>query len=95
MSRTQATGLFPTQSTPLTRHSHSTHRSSSPTLDQSISTREASPWLSGAVHQGKVDITNYLPENILSVNSLDIESNNLVCGSDCEGLFMVPDLVLR
>lgn len=91
MSRTQATGLFPTQSTPLTRHSHSTHRSSSPTP----STREASPWLSGAVHQGKVEITNYLPENILSVNSLDIESNNLVCGSDCEGLFMVPDLVLR
>ncbi len=92
-SRSQTTGRFPPHSTPLTRRT--THLSSSPMVDHSGSIREASPWLSGAVHQGKVDISNYLPDNFLAVNSLDIESNNLVCGSDCEGLCMVPDLVLR
>ena len=91
-SRTQTTNKFPTHSTPLTKRT--THFSSS-MVDHSGSVREASPWLSGAVHQGKVEIANYLPENFLSVNSLDIESNNLICGSDCEGLFMVPNLVLR
>ena len=54
-----------------------------------------SPWLSGAVAQGKVEIVNYLYNNKLPVNSLDIESRHLLCGSDSEALFVVPDLTLR
>lgn len=53
-----------------------------------------SPWLSGAIQQGKVEIVNLLPENHLSVNSLDIESRHLICGTDGEALFVVPNLTL-
>lgn len=53
-----------------------------------------SPWLSGAIQQGKVEIVNLLPDNRLSVNSLDIESRHLICGTDGEALFIIPDLNL-
>lgn len=53
-----------------------------------------SPWLSGAIQQGKVEIVNLFPENRLSVNSLDIESQHLVCGTDGEALFIIPNLTL-
>ena len=97
---------FPTallHSTPLSRHTSLSHRHTSPPTHTSNdhvtsstgSTGLTSPWLSGAVHQGKVEIVNYLPDNYLSVNSLDIESRHLVCGSDSEALFVIPNLVLR
>jgi len=54
-----------------------------------------SPWLSGAVAQGKVEISNYLYDNKLPVNSLAVESRHLLCGSDSAALFVVPDLTLR
>ena len=53
-----------------------------------------SPWLSGAIQQGKVEIVNLLPGNRLSVNSLDIESRHLICGTDGEALFVIPNLNL-
>ena len=53
-----------------------------------------SPWLSGAIQQGKVEIVNLIPDNCLSVNSLDIESRHLVCGTDGEALFIIPNLTL-
>ena len=53
-----------------------------------------SPWLSGAIQQGKVEIVNLLPDNRISVNSLDIESRHLVCGTDGEALFVIPNLTL-
>lgn len=53
-----------------------------------------SPWLSGAIQQGKVEIVNLLPDNRLSVNSLDIESRHLISGTDGEALFVVPNLTL-
>ena len=53
-----------------------------------------SPWLSGAIQQGKVEIVNLIPDNCLSVNSLDIESRHLVCGTDGEALFVIPNLTL-
>ena len=54
----------------------------------------ASPWLSGAIQQGKVEIVNHIPDNRLSVNSLDIESRHLICGTDGEALFVIPNLTL-
>ena len=53
-----------------------------------------SPWLSGAIQQGKVEIVNLIPDNRISVNSLDIESRHLVCGTDGEALFIIPNLTL-
>ena len=53
-----------------------------------------SPWLSGAIQQGKVEIVNLIPDNRISVNSLDIESRHLVCGTDGEALFVIPNLTL-
>ena len=50
-------------------------------------TSTTSPWLSGAIQQGKVEIVNLIPDNRISINSLDIESRHLVCGSDGEALF--------
>ena len=49
----------------------------------------------GAVLQGKVDITNILPTNKLPVNSLDVESRHLVCSTDSEMLYLVPNLTFR
>ena len=54
-----------------------------------------SPWLGGAVAQEKVEVNNYLSANRLPVNSLDIESKHLLCGSDSEAIFVVADLTLR
>ena len=57
-------------------------------------TSTTSPWLSGAIQQGKVEIVNLIPDNRISINSLDIESRHLVCGSDGEALFVIPNLTL-
>ena len=46
-----------------------------------------SPWLGGIE---KVEVSNYLSANSLPVNSLDIESKHLLCGSDSEAIFIVP-----
>lgn len=54
-----------------------------------------SPWLSDAVQHGKVNIQDYSPGQGLSVNSLDVESQRLVCGTDGEALFIMPPLTLR
>lgn len=62
---------------------------------QSASGAAGGPWLSGAVAQGKVEFVNYLSENRLPVNSLDIESRHLVCGADGEALYVVPNLALQ
>ena len=59
-----------------------------------VSTSTTSPWLSGAIQQGKVEIVNLIPDNRISVNSLDIESRHLVCGTDGEALFVIPNLTL-
>ena len=53
-----------------------------------------SPWLSGAIQQGKVEIVNLIPDNRISINSLDIESRHLICGTDGEALFVMPNLTL-
>ena len=56
-----------------------------------------SPWLSGAVQHGNIFIQDFSPSQGLSVsvNSLDIESKHLICSTDKEALFVVPNLTLR
>ena len=44
-----------------------------------------SPWLGGVEK-----VSNYLSANRLPVNSLDIQSKHLLCGSDSEAIFIVP-----
>ncbi|XP_022108974.1 nucleoporin Nup43-like [Acanthaster planci] len=53
-----------------------------------------SPWLaSDPSHQ--VDINHVLPSNAMPVNSLDVEADQLVCGTDGEAVFVVQNLGLR
>ena len=84
----------PSSSSHLTpsHHPHQLLHSSHTSQD---SAHSSSPWLSGAVVQGKVDIANLLPSNKLPVNSLDVESRHVVCGTDSEMLFVVPNMTLR
>ena len=71
------------------------HLSSSTVVPKTQPSHLTSPWLTGAVAQGKIDITNYLPYNPLPANTLDIESKHLVCGTDGEALFLLPDMTLK
>ena len=74
------------------------HSTAMPTASEDsrggLGSATSSPWLSGAIQQGKVEIVNLFPENRMSVNSLDIESRHLVCGTDGEALFVMPNLNL-
>lgn len=62
-----------------------------------MSSEYVSPWLSGAVGHGNPYIQDYSPSQGLpvAVNSLDIESRHLLCCTDREALFIVPNLTLR
>ena len=55
-----------------------------------------SPWLSGALQHGRMHVDDFSPggHSGISVNSLDIESEHLLCGTDSEALFIVPSLTL-
>ena len=50
-----------------------------------------SPWL----NNDQVDISHVLPSNIMPVNSIDVEGDKLVCGTDGEAVFVVNGLGLR
>ena len=63
--------------------------------DSTHATPTSCPWLSDAVQRGKVSIKDFSPGQELSVNSLDVESQRLVCGTDGETLILVPPLSLR
>lgn len=56
---------------------------------------QRSSWLSGVIGCGKVDIVNCLSHNTLSVNSCDVESGHVVCGTDGEAIFVIMDLNLN
>jgi len=76
--------------------SDSTRNASSSGVAGSTHTTPTScPWLSDAVQRGKVSIKDFSPGQELSVNSLDVESQRLVCGTDAETLILVPPLSLR
>ncbi len=63
--------------------------------DSTSSVPTSCPWLSDTVQQGKVSIRDYSPGHSISINSLDVESQRLVCGTDAETLYLVPPLTLR
>lgn len=84
------------------QHSHATSLAESFSTDArwngtdlSRTIPASSPWLSDAVQQGKVNVQDYSPGQGISVNSLDVESQRLVCGTDGEALFLTPPLTLR
>ena len=69
------------------RHPHT----SRPTTDH---TPSSTPWLSSHIQKGKFNVT-YLLHDKLPVNSFDVESKHVVCGTDSEMLFLVPNLTFR
>ncbi|KAG8444465.1 hypothetical protein GDO86_009586 [Hymenochirus boettgeri] len=59
-----------------------------PNANQSL----ASVWLSMDPTKGRLEITNLLPSSTLSVNSLDILGQHLVCGTDAEAVYVTRSL---
>ena len=47
-----------------------------------------SAWLSGDSSKGRLETTHMLPSQTLSVNSLDVLGQCLVCGTDGEAIFV-------
>ena len=48
-----------------------------------------SPWLSLEAERNKMKISTLLPNQFLAVNTLDIESETLVCGTDMESIYTI------
>ncbi|XP_059175017.1 nucleoporin Nup43-like [Physella acuta] len=48
-----------------------------------------SPWLSLETSRHKLDIASLLPNKSLPVNSMDIESSTLLCGTDSETVYSI------
>ncbi|XP_067876279.1 nucleoporin Nup43 isoform X2 [Heterodontus francisci] len=59
-------------------------------MNQSVS----SAWLTMDAAKGRVDIDNLLSAYVLSVNSLDVVGEHLVCGTDAEAIYMTSNLEL-
>ncbi|XP_064618268.1 nucleoporin Nup43-like [Liolophura sinensis] len=55
----------------------------------------ASPWLASNISHQKLKVTELIPADSLPVNSIDIENNMLLCGSDNEAVYSVSNLVIR
>ena len=55
----------------------------------------SSPWLSGGAEQGRLNVQDYSPSQGLAVNSLDIESCHVVCGTDKDALCVATNLKVR
>ncbi|XP_006007599.1 nucleoporin Nup43 isoform X2 [Latimeria chalumnae] len=59
-----------------------------PDLNQSLT----SVWLNSDSAKGRFDVTNMLSNQILSVNSLDVLGQCLVCGTDGEAIHVIKQL---
>lgn len=57
-------------------------------LNQSVS----SAWVASDITKGKVDAKNLLSDYSLSVNSLDVVGEHLVCGTDAEAIYITRNL---
>lgn len=55
----------------------------------------SSPWLSIDSGRNKMEITTLLPSQNLPVNTIDIESQTLVCGTDEEALYIIDLPAIR
>jgi len=56
--------------------------------------RVSNPWLQCDAAKHRLDIYSLIPSSHLPINSLDVDGNTLLCGSDNEALYMVKNLKL-
>ena len=71
-----------------------------PNMDESmtsvqLSQQSSSPWLFVDTNKHKLETYSLLPVNNLPVNSLDVDGNSLVCGTDGEAIIIVQDLPIK
>ncbi|XP_064628624.1 nucleoporin Nup43-like [Lineus longissimus] len=54
------------------------------------------PWTTNESTKHRMEINDILPgDNNMPINTLDINGNTLICGSDNEAIFIIPGLALR
>ena len=53
-----------------------------------------SPWLS-TDPSSQIDINQVLPANTMPVNSLDVDGDRLVCGTDGEAIYVASNIYYR
>ncbi|XP_071482667.1 nucleoporin Nup43-like [Diadema antillarum] len=58
----------------------------------SVDGETSSPWLNSDSASGQLEINHVLPSNVNPVNSLDVEGPQLVCGTDGEALYYIPNM---
>ena len=63
------------------------HHTSAPSI--------SSPWLSIDSSRNKMEIFSLLPNQNLPVNTLDIESQTLICGTDEEAIYAIDLPAIR
>eukprot|EP00794_Sanderia_malayensis_P000265 gene265-888_t len=64
-------------------------------LPTSDSTSHTSAWLYIDTNKHKLETYSLLPFNRLPVNSIDIDTNALICGTDGEAIIVVQDLPIK
>lgn len=79
-----------TSRTPMGRTSNSSLHGKTNTPDYS------NPWLGSEASKTRgLDVTDLLAGNTMAVNTLDIESNTLLCGTDGEQIYVVRNIAIR
>lgn len=56
---------------------------------------DVNPWLCANAANNKMEVSSLIPDNIMPVNSLDVEGNTLICGTDGEAIHVVKNLPIR
>ncbi|XP_054768862.2 nucleoporin Nup43-like [Lytechinus pictus] len=57
-----------------------------------VDSETSSPWLSSETTSNQLEINHVLPGNCNPVNSLDVEGPQLICGTDGEALYYIPNM---
>ncbi|XP_074662693.1 nucleoporin Nup43-like [Tubulanus polymorphus] len=63
--------------------------------EEPSTTASANPWLGSDASKHRVEITDVIPGNTMSINTIDITANTLLCGSDGEAIFTVHNMAIR
>ncbi len=66
-----------------------------PSLPSMDTSNVCSAWLNVDANKHKIETYSLLPFNRLPVNSVDIDSNALICGTDGEAIIVVQDLPIK
>lgn len=53
------------------------------------------PWLASDAAKHRLEINDVIPENKMPVNSIDIQSNTLICGTDGEAIYRIHNMPIR